>query len=470
MPIDLSGRFTDGRRRGLSLVVAIAGVVLAMNGCRRSVPPSEPAQEPGTATSAASDQTSSTIGTAPATPSASQQPSPAVPLNSAERGQQLFARHCVACHGERGDGKGVAATFLFPKPRDFRAGRFRLVSTNNNVPTREDLLAVLVRGMPGSSMPPWAHLDRRKSATRWSTRCCGFAARGPAKSYIKSLKEEEELTDEEIAADDVQQEIQEYVDEFTTPGDSTDVPAIGPPTVGGDCPWPGRLCQVRLHLNAMAKPDGATALQQMVDDEKMPTRPRDFTLGIFKGNPDPASLYRRIAYGMPGTPMPGSSGMTPEQMVDLVHLHSLHVHRRATASGDSEAGKDRCQGGRCSSRVGGRGRLVPGRAGTFADDAVVVAQRRGPRSDGASGPRRPRRLPCGSPGRMRQAISTRCAANRSKTRWPWNCIAARPSRSWAWAIRRRRSTCGSGMPIGRDGAVGRRGVVSERGRRRVSVQ
>ena len=68
----------------------------------------------------------------------------------------------------------------------------------------------------------------------------------------------------------------------------------------------------------------------MVDDEKMPTRPRDFTLGIFKGNPDPASLYRRIAYGMPGTPMPGSSGMTPEQMVDLVHYIRSHVHRRCS--------------------------------------------------------------------------------------------------------------------------------------------
>src|SRR5262245_9870295 len=55
-----------------------------------------------------------------------------------ERGAALYAQHCAACHGERGDGKGLAARFLFPKPRDFRSGRFRLVSTSNGIPTEAD--------------------------------------------------------------------------------------------------------------------------------------------------------------------------------------------------------------------------------------------------------------------------------------------------------------------------------------------
>jgi DMSO reductase family type II enzyme heme b subunit len=71
----------------------------------------------------------------------------------------------------------------------------------------------------------------------------------------------------------------------------------------------------------------------MFDDEKLPTSPRDFTLGIFKGNEDPTSLYRRIAYGMPGSPMPGSSTMTPEQMVDLVHyIRSLSSEEQRQAA------------------------------------------------------------------------------------------------------------------------------------------
>ena len=54
-------------------------------------------------------------------------------------GRDLYVQHCAACHGENGDGRGVAAAYLFPKPRDLRAGRFRLVSTSNNVLTLEDL-------------------------------------------------------------------------------------------------------------------------------------------------------------------------------------------------------------------------------------------------------------------------------------------------------------------------------------------
>ena len=74
-------------------------------------------------------------------------------------GRALYLQHCAACHGERGDGQGIAARFLYPKPRDFQSGRFRLISTANMVPTRDDLLAVLRRGMPGSSMPSWEHLS-----------------------------------------------------------------------------------------------------------------------------------------------------------------------------------------------------------------------------------------------------------------------------------------------------------------------
>ena len=70
----------------------------------------------------------------------------------------------------------------------------------------------------------------------------------------------------------------------------------------------------------------------MFDDEKFPTAPRDFTVGIFKGGHDPASLYRRIAYGMPGTPMPSSQQMTPEQMIDLVHyVRSMSTEEQRTA-------------------------------------------------------------------------------------------------------------------------------------------
>jgi mono/diheme cytochrome c family protein len=39
----------------------------------------------------------------------------------ARRGQAVYARTCVLCHGENGDGRGKLAARLDPKPRDFTA-------------------------------------------------------------------------------------------------------------------------------------------------------------------------------------------------------------------------------------------------------------------------------------------------------------------------------------------------------------
>ena len=233
-------------------------------------------------------------------------------------GRELYLHHCAACHGDLGNGKGIAAAYLFPKPRDFRAGKFRLVSTKNNVPTHENLDAVLVRGMPGSSMPPWNHFsaDQRKLLVEEVIR---IRREGATQQYVTMLKDEEELTDDEIADAGVQEEINQFVDTRSTPGETSEVPPIGEPDAASIAR--GKEIYVRQSCHSChgkeGKGDGG---QKMIDDEGLPTAPRDFTRGIFKGGHDPASLYRRIAYGMPGTPMPSSSKLTPEQMVDLVHF------------------------------------------------------------------------------------------------------------------------------------------------------
>jgi hypothetical protein len=38
-------------------------------------------------------------------------------------------QHCAACHGTNGDGNGPASVWLYPKPRDFSAGQFKIKST-----------------------------------------------------------------------------------------------------------------------------------------------------------------------------------------------------------------------------------------------------------------------------------------------------------------------------------------------------
>lgn len=228
----------------------------------------------------------------------------------AENGQQLYARHCAACHGEKGDGRGLAARFLFPKPRDFRAGQFRLVSTVNGRPTKADIEGVLTRGMPGSAMIPWAHLsetDRKLLADQ----VLEFRKQGARDIELAMAAEaDDELTEEDLDA---------AVKAVTTPSEVLAVPratAHGTATIArGKELYRAKAC-ASCH-GETGKGDGQ---QQMVDSERLPTRPRDLTLGIFKGASDFASVYRRLALGMPGSPMPSSQNLTSEEIADLVHF------------------------------------------------------------------------------------------------------------------------------------------------------
>ncbi len=245
--------------------------------------------------------------------------------------QSLYARHCAGCHGTQGDGKGVAAAFLFPKPRNIRAGKYRLVSSENGVPRQADLEAMLIRGMPGSSMPSWAHLkpEERTLLVQEVYRLTGEGARD---RFLLDLKEAEGLTDEELKSAEIQEEIAAFVKGRTTPGESAAVPMIAPADRAaidrGKVQFIKQGC-ASCHGNE-GKGDG---VKKMVDDEGYPTRSRDLTRGLYKGGHDPASLFLRVARGMPGTPMPSAPSLTEAQVVDLVHyLRSLSTEEQRLAS------------------------------------------------------------------------------------------------------------------------------------------
>src|SRR5207249_910638 len=70
-----------------------------------------------------------------------------------EGGYTLYRRHCLHCHGVSGDGSGPTADFLWPRPRDYRLGKFKFTSTTGDKPTREDLRKTIYHGLPNTSMP-----------------------------------------------------------------------------------------------------------------------------------------------------------------------------------------------------------------------------------------------------------------------------------------------------------------------------
>lgn len=64
------------------------------------------------------------------------------------RGQQLYAAHCAACHGERGEGAAAASAGLARPPRNFAASGPEL--------TRDAMIAAVTHGRSGTAMAAFA--------------------------------------------------------------------------------------------------------------------------------------------------------------------------------------------------------------------------------------------------------------------------------------------------------------------------
>lgn len=230
-------------------------------------------------------------------------------------GARLFAQNCAYCHGARGDGRGVAA--LNPPARYFGAEKYKLACTTNGVPTDDDLLRVLRRGIPGTAMPSFGNLtedELRALVAHVRT----LTWRG---LYDTLWKKAYDAGDDPDPA-----EIAARVDRMTTPGTPLPVPPIPPATQElvklGEKVFasPDAGC-VKCH-GPLGKGDGLQVSDPNFKNENgTRARPRDLTAGVFKGGREPEQLYVRIWNGIPGTPMPeGKVALKPEQVVALVHF------------------------------------------------------------------------------------------------------------------------------------------------------
>jgi cytochrome c len=77
-----------------------------------------------------------------------------------ESGKRLYDKYCSQCHGEKGDGEGYATPHLYPRPRAFTTGKYKIRTTPSGaLPTHQDLVNIIRRGMPYTSMPAWPALS-----------------------------------------------------------------------------------------------------------------------------------------------------------------------------------------------------------------------------------------------------------------------------------------------------------------------
>ena len=220
-----------------------------------------------------------------------------------EAGKAVYAQHCAACHGVKGDGAGPATVWLFPRPRNFSAGLFKIKSTPGMaLPTDEDLLGTVTRGMPGSSMPSFTYLsdsERRKAV-----------------QYIKYLTAYTDTAGNRVNRFEQAKRNNEVAASISIPPE----PPVTVQSLADGARLFSKLNCVICHGETGAG-DGPNA-PSLKDTQGLYLPPRDFNTGAFRGGHTGRDLFARIAVGLAGTPMVAFDNkvMTDRERWSLVHF------------------------------------------------------------------------------------------------------------------------------------------------------
>lgn len=316
-------------------------------------------------------------------------------VSSGEDGlhQGLFREHCVTCHGLPGSGTGPGSIFQDPYPRDYRHGVFKWKSTERAAkPTRDDLHALLLHGVPDTAMPAFA-LQSPEDLRALVDYVIYLSVRGEVEreltaAAIDELDYGEDPPEQDLRlAHGVRTEgsglVDEVLSEVATSWAEADGAIVETP------PWreltrqalresvargkdifhgpiancvgchgkEGKGDVATLDFDDWAKeystrigvtPDDREAMRPFRKAGALKPRiakPRNLQDGVFRGGRSPQTLYRRISQGIAGMPMPAveivpqenGRGLTVEQVWDLVrYVQSLGGFEAGTVSETSE--------------------------------------------------------------------------------------------------------------------------------------
>ena len=203
------------------------------------------------------------------------------------KGEVVYTRFCVSCHGELGNGAGEFAEWITTKPRDYRQGTFKWRSTpSGSLPLDSDLDKTIRDGIYGTFMPPWFPI--------------GEHSRRDVIAYIKTFsprwKTEKPLPAIKIPAEPVYSEAS---------------------VKRGRAVYEKSNCAQCHGQDALG--DGPSA-HDLKDDWGFPIVPYDLTGGHIKCGDTGPDIYRVFMTGLNGTPMPSYvDSISEAEAWDLVH-------------------------------------------------------------------------------------------------------------------------------------------------------
>jgi len=200
-----------------------------------------------------------------------------------ESGKKLYLQYCSQCHGEKGDGEGYATPHLYPRPRNFTTGKFKVRTTPNGaLPTHQDLVNIIRRGMPYTSMPAWpTFTDQQVSDLA---------------HFITTFSPD--FSNKET--------VPQPVSLPSAPGTTKESIELGKKL------YADTGC-LKCHGN-LGRGDGPSA-PTLTDELGQPIRAANLTQPwTFRGGPSREDIFRTMTTGLNGTPMPSfTDSLMPEQ-------------------------------------------------------------------------------------------------------------------------------------------------------------
>ncbi|MFP5384752.1 MAG: c-type cytochrome [Bacteriovoracia bacterium] len=218
-------------------------------------------------------------------------------------GKNAYQVRCAGCHGDKGDGKGPAAAFLNPAPRDFTSGIFKFRSSGiGTLPNDHDLMQTLSKGVSGTSMPSFADVPEQER----------FAIVQYVKTFSKSWEDPANYGPVVQGTPFPEEDFRDYK-KFIARAERGRKLFI-------------ESCVLCHGNNGVGDGEGATDL---TDDWNQPIRPANLTNLTIKAGKSVNDIYKTLLVGVNGTPMSSYKDVyTDDQLWDLsawvLYLRGLH--------------------------------------------------------------------------------------------------------------------------------------------------
>jgi DMSO reductase family type II enzyme heme b subunit len=186
-------------------------------------------------------------------------------------GETIYKKRCIWCHGVEGDGNGIAADLMYPRPRDFTLGqyKFKTSSSDDSVAYDKDIRRTIREGLPGTAMPGWKDLIDDQGIDKLV-------------KYIKAFGEIDEVPEHGV----------DYGTEIASTPESIEA---------------GRKLFVKACVQCHGEEGrgNITSGRKLRDDYGYRIWPRDLTKpDTWRFTFSRKEIFERISIGIPGTPMP----------------------------------------------------------------------------------------------------------------------------------------------------------------------